>query len=70
MFVYSSRLAAMVVARCDLCVVEKNGLWSPAVCGEEHIVNLARQQSHFIETLRGIARSKFLAGKICEKPNG
>jgi ATP-binding cassette, subfamily B, bacterial CvaB/MchF/RaxB len=59
MFFYSFRLAMVVLGAVLIYVLLRsvaNGRLRRA--SEEHIINLARQQSHFIETLRGIRTIK------------
>jgi len=49
----------MVVGAVVIYVLLRRMAYGRLRCaGEEHIVNLARQQSHFIETLRGIRTIK------------
>jgi len=64
--------AAMVVGAVVIYVLLRRMAYGRLRCaGEEHIVNLARQQSHFIETLRGIRTNQsFWPGRSAKKPNG
>jgi len=59
MFFYSSRLALVVVIAVLIYVLLRSIAYGRLRrASEEHIINLARQQSHFIETLRGIRTIK------------
>ena len=59
MFFYSHRLALVVVGAVLIYVLLRRIAYGHLRrASEEHIVNLARQQSHFIETLRGIRTIK------------
>lgn len=59
MFIYSSRLAVVVVVSVLLYVLLRNVAYRPLRARtEEQIINSARQQSHFLETLRGIRTIK------------
>lgn len=59
MFLYSARLAVVVTASVLLYVLVRNLAYRPLRARtEEQIINSARQQSHFLETLRGIRTIK------------
>lgn len=59
MFVYSRKLAAVVALSVFVYVVLRNLAYRPLrTRTEEQIINSARQQSHFLETLRGIRTIK------------
>jgi ATP-binding cassette, subfamily B, bacterial CvaB/MchF/RaxB len=59
MFFYSLKLAVVVVVSVLLYVLLRNVAYRPLRARtEEQIINSARQQSHFLETLRGIRTIK------------
>jgi ATP-binding cassette subfamily B protein RaxB len=59
MFLYSVKLALVVVASVLLYALLRNLAYGPLrAATEEQIVNSAKQQTHFIETLRGIRTIK------------
>ena len=59
MFLYSRKLALVVVLSVALYALLRNIAYRPLrVAMEEQIINTARQQTHFIETLRGIRTIK------------
>jgi ATP-binding cassette, subfamily B, bacterial CvaB/MchF/RaxB len=59
MFFYSSRLALIVVGGLLIYMLLRSIAYGHLRrASEEHIINMARQQSHFIETLRGIRTIK------------
>lgn len=59
MFFYSGRLALVVIASFLVYVLLRNAAYRPLLrSSEEFIVNTAKQQSYFIETLRGIRTIK------------
>lgn len=59
MFVYSTRLAVIACGSVLLYLFLRNMLYRPLrTRTEEQIINAARQQSHFLETLRGIRTIK------------
>jgi ATP-binding cassette, subfamily B, bacterial CvaB/MchF/RaxB len=59
MFYYSSSLALVVIASFLAYVLLRNAAYRPLLrSSEEFIVNAAKQQSYFIETLRGIRTIK------------
>lgn len=59
MFIYSPRLAIIVATSVLLYVLLRNLAYGPLRARtEEQIINSARQQSHFLETLRGIRTIK------------
>lgn len=59
MFLYSRNLALVVVLSVGLYALLRNIAYRPLrVAMEEQIINSARQQTHFIETLRGIRTIK------------
>jgi ATP-binding cassette, subfamily B, bacterial CvaB/MchF/RaxB len=59
MFLYSRKLALVVVLSVALYALLRNIAYRPLrVVMEEQIINMARQQTHFIETLRGIRTIK------------
>lgn len=59
MFIYSGKLAAVVAVSVLLYVLVRNLAYRPLRARtEEQIINSARQQSHFLETLRGIRTIK------------
>lgn len=59
MFIYSRELAALVVLTVGLYVLVRNLMYDRLrTRTEEQIINAARQQTHFLETLRGIRTIK------------
>lgn len=59
MFIYSRELAALVVITVGLYVLIRNLMYDRLrTRTEEQIINAARQQTHFLETLRGIRTIK------------
>ncbi|MDQ2925690.1 MAG: peptidase domain-containing ABC transporter [Acidobacteriota bacterium] len=59
MFFYSIRLTVVVIVSVALYVLLRSVVYRPLRgATEEHIVRMAKQQSHFIETLRGIRTIK------------
>ncbi len=59
MLAYSARLAAIAVAAVAAYAVSRAAFYAPLRrATEEHIVQAARQQSHFLETVRGVQSIK------------
>lgn len=59
MFIYSRELAAVVLISVSLYVLIRNLMYARLrTRTEEQIINSARQQTHFLETLRGIRTIK------------
>jgi ATP-binding cassette subfamily B protein RaxB len=59
MLVYSGRLTALAVAAVVAYAVSRAAFYSPLRhATEEHIVHASRQQSHFLETVRGVQSIK------------
>lgn len=59
MFIYSRELAGLVVLTVGLYVLVRNLMYDRLrTRTEEQIINAARQQTHFLETLRGIRTIK------------
>jgi ATP-binding cassette subfamily B protein RaxB len=64
MLFYSVQLALVGVAAALLYSVLRLSLYAPwRVATEEHIVRAAKQQSHFLETVRGMQSIKLFAGE-------
>jgi ATP-binding cassette subfamily B protein RaxB len=62
MFFYSAMLALLVIATVALYLILRNAAYAPfRAYTEQQIVSMARQQSFFIETLRGIRTIKVFA---------
>ena len=59
MLVYSGRLTALAVAAVAAYAVSRAAFYAPLRrATEEHIVHASRQQSHFLETVRGVQSIK------------
>ena len=59
MLVYSARLTAIAVAAVAAYALSRAAFYAPLRrATEEHIVHAARQQSHFLETVRGVQSIK------------
>jgi ATP-binding cassette subfamily B protein RaxB len=59
MFIYSAKLAIVVALSVALYVIVRNLMYGPLrTRTEEQIINSARQQTYFLETLRGIRTIK------------
>ncbi|MBX3673548.1 MAG: peptidase domain-containing ABC transporter [Burkholderiales bacterium] len=59
MLVYSGKLTALAVAAVAAYAVSRGAFYAPLRrATEEHIVHASRQQSHFLETVRGVQSIK------------
>ena len=59
MFIYSATLTAVAIAAVSLYAVLRWAFYDPLKrATEEHIVHTAKQQSHFLETVRGVQSIK------------